>query len=248
MVCFSNFGSAYTMRIGDLPPARSGYGDPAQKLFKFKDGERIIAALVGAALRGGPPAPRSSASAGQPAAATLPLFDGSAADGADSVGQGIAVSSAGMGVRFDLGPFQEPSTRLGRKFMKLRDQEEVVCVETLDPSAATPILAVASQRGRVLLCKAEEVGVLSGPGRGVTVIKLDPADRVLAMRLLARKQDQLVVLKQDGGPITITTRKYQPVSRGGKGHALFKRGSLKGAEALPVELPVLESENYKNGN
>ena len=248
IVCFSNFGSAYTIRIGDLPPARSGYGDPAQKLFKFKDGERIIAALVGAALRGGPP--RSSAPAGQPAAATLPLFDGTTADEADgaSLGQGIAVSSAGMGVRFDLGPFQEPSTRLGRKFMKLRDQEEVVSVETLDPAATTPILAVASQRGRVLLCNAEEVGVLSGPGRGVTVIKLEPTDKVLAMRLLFKKQDQLVVLKQEGGPVTITTRKYQPVTRGGKGHALFKRGTLKGAESLPVELPVLESENHKNGN
>ena len=250
ILCFSNFGSAYTMRIGDLPPARSGYGDPAQKLFKFKDGERIIAALVGAAPRGDPPPPRSSASAGKPAASTLPLFDGATADadGPVSLGQGIAVSSAGMGVRFDLGPFKEPSTRLGRKFMKLRDQEEVVDVETLDPSAATPILAVASQRGRVLLCNAGEVGVLSGPGRGVTVIKLDSTDRVLAMRLLSRKQDQLVVLKQDGGPLTITVRKYQPVSRGGKGHALFKRGTLKGAEALPVELPVLNSENHKNGN
>lgn len=247
MVCFSNFGSAYTMRIGDLPPARSGYGDPAQKLFKFKDGERIIAALVGAALRGGPPAPRSSAPA---TTSTLPLFDESTADGDDplSLAQGIAVSSAGMGVRFDLGPFKEPSTRLGRKFMKLRDQEEVVSVETLDPSATTPILAVASQRGRVLLCKAEEVGVLSGPGRGVTVIKLDPTDRVLAVRVLSRKQDQLVVLKQEGSAISITTRKYQPVTRGGKGHALFKRGTLKGAEALPVELPVIDSENHKNGN
>ena len=249
MVCFSNFGSAYTMRIGDLPSARSGYGDPAQKLFKFKDGERIIAALVGAALRGGPPAPRSSAAAGQPTEPALPLFDGSTADEADeaSLGQGIAVSSAGMGVRFDLAPYKEPSTRTGRKFMKLRDQEEVVSVETLDPSAATPILAVASQRGRVLLCKAGEVGVLSGPGRGVTVIKLDPTDRVMAVRILSRKQDQLVVLKQDGGPLTITTRKYQPVTRGGKGHALFKRGTLKGAQALPVELPVLDSENHKNG-
>ena len=250
IVCFSNFGSAYTIRIGDLPPARSGYGDPAQKLFKFKDGERIIAALVGAALRGGLPDPRSSAPAGQPAAATLPLFDGSAAEGADAapLGQGIAVSTAGMGVRFDLGPFKEPSTRLGRKFMKLREQEEVVSVETLAPSAATPVLAVASQRGRVLLCNAGEVGVLSGPGRGVTVIKLDPTDRVVAMRLLSRKQDQLVVLKQDGGPIPITMRKYQPVTRGGKGHALFKRGTLKGAEALPVELPVIEPENHKNGH
>jgi len=242
IVCFSNFGSAYTMRIGDLPPARSGYGDPAQKLFKFKDGERIIAALTS-----DPRLSASSPNAGQPAAQALPLFDGSTADGDGALGQGIAVSSAGMGVRFDLGPFQEPSTRLGRKFMKLRDQEEVVSVETLDPSAATPVLAVASQRGRVLLCDAGEVGVLSGPGRGVTVIKLDPADRVLAMRLLSRKQDQLVVLKQDGGPLTITARKYQPVSRGGKGHALFKRGTLKGAEALPVELPALETENHKNG-
>ena len=245
IVCFSNFGSAYTIRIGDLPPARSGYGDPAQKLFKFKDGERIIAALSSdPRLYASPPDAR------QPTAPALPLFDGAPGEGADSLslGQGIAVSSAGMGVRFDLGPFKEPSTRLGRKFMKLRTHEEVVSVETLDPSAATPILAVASQRGRVLLCKAEEVGILSGPGRGVTVIKLDPTDRVLAVRILSRKQDQLIVLKQEGSTFTISTRKYQPVTRGGKGHVLFKRGTLKGAEALPVELPVLETENHKNGN
>ena len=245
IVCFSNFGSAYTIRIGDLPPARSGYGDPAQKLFKFKDGERIIAALSSdPRLYPSPPDARQST------APALPLFDGAPGEGADSLslGQGIAVSSAGMGVRFDLAPFKEPSTRLGRKFMKLREQEEVVSVETLDPSAATPILAVASQRGRVLLCNAEEVGVLSGPGRGVTVIKLDPTDRVLAVRILSRKQDQLIVLKQEGSTFTISTRKYQPVTRGGKGHVLFKRGTLKGAEALPVELPVLETENHKNGN
>ena len=245
IVCFSNFGSTYTIRIGDLPPARSGYGDPAQKLFKFKDGERIIAALSSdPRLYPSPPDARQST------APALPLFDGAPGEGADSLslGQGIAVSSAGMGVRFDLAPFKEPSTRLGRKFMKLRTHEEVVSVETLDPSAATPILAVASQRGRVLLCNAEEVGLLSGPGRGVTVIKLDPTDRVLAVRILSRKQDQLIVLKQEGSTFTISTRKYQPVTRGGKGHVLFKRGTLKGAEALPVELPVLETENHKNGN
>ncbi len=241
IVCFSNFGSAYTIRIGDLPPARSGYGDPAQKLFKFKDGERIIAALSSdPRLYPSPPDARQST------APALPLFDGAQGEGADSLslGQGIAVSSAGMGMRFDLGPFKEPSTRLGRKFMKLRTHEEVVSVETLDSSAATPILAVASQRGRVLLCNAEEVGVLSGPGRGVTVIKLDPTDRVLAVRILSRKQDQLVVLKQEGSTFTISTRKYQPVTRGGKGHVLFKRGTLKGAQAVPVELPVLDSENH----
>ncbi len=42
MVFFSNFGVAYTARIVDLP-ASTGYGEPVQKLFKLKDGERIVA-------------------------------------------------------------------------------------------------------------------------------------------------------------------------------------------------------------
>src|SRR5215216_2001427 len=40
---FSNFGTAYTARIIDVP-ASTGYGEPIQKLFKLRDGERIIAA------------------------------------------------------------------------------------------------------------------------------------------------------------------------------------------------------------
>ena len=44
MVFFTNFGAAYTCRIIDVP-ASTGYGEPVQKLFKFKDGERVIAAF-----------------------------------------------------------------------------------------------------------------------------------------------------------------------------------------------------------
>src|SRR3954470_10002998 len=43
VVFFSNFGVAYTSRIIDVP-ASTGYGEPVQKLFKLRDGERIIAA------------------------------------------------------------------------------------------------------------------------------------------------------------------------------------------------------------
>ena len=42
-VFFSNFGVAYTARIADVP-ASTGYGEPIQRLFKLKDGERIVAA------------------------------------------------------------------------------------------------------------------------------------------------------------------------------------------------------------
>ncbi|MCU0255607.1 MAG: DNA topoisomerase 4 subunit A, partial [Vicinamibacterales bacterium] len=41
---FTNFGSAYTCRVVDVP-ASTGYGEPIQRLFKFRDGERVVAAL-----------------------------------------------------------------------------------------------------------------------------------------------------------------------------------------------------------
>ena len=152
-----------------------------------------------------------------------------------------------MGVRFEWGAFLEPSTRLGRKYVKIKPEEEVVGVELLhDP--AHEVVAVASVRGRVLLCDPEEVSLLAGPGRGVMVIKIDHNDEVVAFQILRSKGDQMTVLKQDGAKLSFSSRKYQSVSRGGKGHALFKRGSLKGIQTPAVELPVLKSENGKNGN
>src|SRR5215204_6535947 len=44
VVFFSNLGAAYTSRIVDVP-ASTGYGEPIQKLFKLRDGERVIAAF-----------------------------------------------------------------------------------------------------------------------------------------------------------------------------------------------------------
>ena len=40
LVFFSNLGSFYTLKILDLS-STSGYGEPVQKVFKFKDGERV---------------------------------------------------------------------------------------------------------------------------------------------------------------------------------------------------------------
>ena len=139
IVFFSNYGSAYTIRIGDIPPARSGYGDPAQKLFKFKDGERVVAALS-LDPRMLNPTPSETTKPGE---SLLPLFDQPANSTVASIGQGIAVSSSGMGVRFELATFQEPSTRLGRKFMKVKEGEEVIGLGFADYQLDKSLLAVA---------------------------------------------------------------------------------------------------------
>jgi len=45
VIFFTNRGSAYVIKINDIA-ATTGYGDPAQKYFKFGDGERIVAAMT----------------------------------------------------------------------------------------------------------------------------------------------------------------------------------------------------------
>ncbi|HEX2309139.1 MAG TPA: DNA topoisomerase (ATP-hydrolyzing), partial [Vicinamibacterales bacterium] len=43
-VFLTNFGVAYTCRIVDVP-ASTGYGEPIQRVFKFRDGERVVGAV-----------------------------------------------------------------------------------------------------------------------------------------------------------------------------------------------------------
>ncbi|HEY2746540.1 MAG TPA: DNA topoisomerase IV subunit A [Polyangia bacterium] len=94
---FTNFGSAYVAKIVDIP-ASTGYGDPVQKLFKFKDGERVVSALsMDARLR--------------PQEENL-----------------IAVTKRGYGLRFALAPHIEVSTRAGRRFAKVAEGDEIVGV------------------------------------------------------------------------------------------------------------------------
>jgi len=241
IVFFSNYGSAYTIRIGDIPPARSGFGDPVQKLFKFKDGERIIG--------GWSFDPRMRHSTGNPPSASnsknaqLALFNPKGKPLTPSSLEAIAVTTSGMGLRFDLGSFQEPSTRLGRKFCKLKDGEEVVALEVITSPLKQTVVAVASAKGRALLCPAEEVAQLAGPGRGVIVLKVEPKDTVVGFTLLCSKDDRLTLRKEDGGTLHVSLRKYQVVGRGGKGHALFKRGRLTGMEPVELRIPIFQLES-----
>ncbi len=240
LVVFSNFGSAYTIRIGDIPPARSGYGDPVQKLFKFKDGERIIG--------GWSYDPRMLAHNGKTSSAPksnggqLALFDKNGKSQGPASLEAIAVTTSGMGLRIALSSFQEPSTRLGRKFCKLKEGEEVVGLDVITEPLKQTVVAVASMKGRALLCKAEDVAQLAGPGRGVIVLKLDPKDSLVGFKLLCSKEDRLVLLKEGGGTLPVTLRKYQVVGRGGKGHTLMKRGRFNGMEPADVSIPVFQTE------
>jgi DNA gyrase subunit A len=205
-VLFSNHGTAYVLRLNDVPPS-TGYGEPVQKLFKFGDGERVVAALS--------MDPRLT----RPKSLIL-----------------LAVTRRGLVLRFSLDPFREVTTRSGRRFAKPAKGDEIAAVFVCDE---TDLVALASEKGRAILFPANEVPVLAGPGKGVLGFKLAPDDRLVGAALFGddEKRATLTLVNGKGTEHTITKR-YTPVSRGGKGFELIKRDRL--VKALPAEITLLD--------
>jgi DNA gyrase subunit A len=216
---FSNRGTCYVCRVNDIP-ASTGHGAPVQKLFKLDDGERIVR-MIGMDPR---------------VLEVPPEEEGVEEPQPPYV---VAVSRGGQCMRMSLRPHREPSTRSGRRFMRVGDDDEVLYVG-LDADDAK--LACASKKGRVLICPASEVSLLSGPGKGVRLIKLDAEDELAGAKLLYAASDTLLVEKESGTELSISTRKYHVVSRGGKGHAMFQRGSISRVVMEVPAVPTLETE------
>jgi DNA gyrase subunit A len=213
-VFFSNFGAAYTSRIVDVP-ASTGYGEPIQKLFKLRDGERIVAALsldprvVGniTARKEGEPPPVHA----------------------------VAVTSDGFSLRFGLEPFVETSTRAGRRFARPSKDVEVVGVETV---TGTEIVIAATREAHAMLTRVDEINYLSGPGKGVILIKLQSdEDAVLGFRTATGDRDLLRVETSRGAEVTISLGKYSATGRGGKGRELLQRGQFTRVIPSDVENP-----------
>ncbi len=215
VVFFTNFGVAYTSRIVDLP-ASTGYGEPIQSLLKFKDGEQVVGAL---SLD-----PR-----------VVGDVKSKKADVAPPV-HAIAVTSDGYSLRFSLEPLLEASTRAGRKFARTAEGATVVGVERI---TGDEIVIAATRQARGILCKVEEVNFLSGPGRGVILIKLQKDDdRVLGFIASSGDRDLLIVETSRGAEQTISTTKYEITGRGGKGRELLQRGQFIRVVPRPAEMPA----------
>jgi DNA gyrase subunit A len=215
IVLFTNFGAAYTSRIIDVP-ASTGYGEPVQKLFKLRDGERVIAAfsldprVIGniTARREGQPPPVHA----------------------------LAVTSDGYSLRFSFEPFVDASTRAGRRYARPADGADVVGVSRI---TGDEVVIAATRDARAILCRADEVNYLSGPGKGVILIKLTRGeDTVLGFIASTGERDLLRVETSRGSEQTISTAKYEVTGRGGKGRELLQRGQFTRVIPPEVENPA----------
>jgi DNA gyrase subunit A len=100
------------------------------------------------------------------------------------------------------------------------------------------VLIAATREARGLLAKANEVNFLSGPGRGVILIKLaSKGDRVLGFIASTGDRDLLTVETSRGAEQTISTGKYEVTGRGGKGRELLQRGQFTKVVWPPPDAP-----------
>jgi DNA gyrase subunit A len=218
VVFLGNFGTAYTSRIVDIP-ATTGHGEPIQKLFKLKDGEKVIAAF-------------STDDRVLPVKATA--VDEKKPDTAPKT-QLLAITSDGYSLRLGIDGYREVSTKSGRRFARPSEGNEVVFAGIVGGSET---VIAASRERRVLLCKVDEINFLSGPGKGVLLIKLDKTDRLLAAITALDDRDTLTVKTSMGGEQRLNTGRYKVTGRGGRGHEFVSRGQIVEVLSEPVKAPA----------
>jgi len=207
IVFFTNIGSAYVTRINDIP-ATTGYGDPAQKLFKFKDGEKIVAAY-------------------------------SLDPRLEVPEEMLAVSARGFGLRFAMEGHADVTTRTGRRYARPSKDDDIIDVV---PVHEKDVVVVATSNGHVLVCQAEEINRLEGPGKGVTVIKTGKDDAVIGFIAGSRWKEALEVETTSGSKqFKLHADPKKVTSRGGKGQQIVKRSTLRLCPS-EVRVPSLGEE------
>src|SRR5262249_46876175 len=161
VIFFADDGTSYTMRISEVP-ASSGYGEPIVKFFRLADQVRIVGAVT--TDERFTPLDQPPAN-GEPAGPYL-----------------LVATTQGQVLRTPLAPFRTASTKVGRRYVRLTEGDKVILAMVPKPEHRSIFLA--SVDGHVLHFPIEEINILSGVGKGVIGIKLNPSDTCLGGALI----------------------------------------------------------------
>jgi DNA gyrase subunit A len=227
LALLSNFGVAYVMKVTAVP-ATTGYGEPVQSLLNFKDGERIVGAVLVCAPAGAPangderPQGELFGSKSTPAAAAACSVLLTGAERPRTVDRWLVASAGGMGLfcRPDL----SETTRSGRRFARTKHGDELVTVAPADGDTVTAV----STGGKVLTFPAEELPELAGAGSGVILMRLDKDETVVAA-LCHPAGATLVAIADDGAERRVTLP--ESAHRAQKGRKALKR--IKVVDLIP---------------
>ncbi|MBX7143553.1 MAG: DNA topoisomerase 4 subunit A [Oligoflexia bacterium] len=204
---FTNLGTLYVLRVADFPSS-SGYGDPVQKILKFKDGELIVNCF---GLR-----------AGEAKQAELQL------GAEDSLKEGdtmVLVSKTGVGFALEIKDLAGIK-RNGRRAMKLREQDYLAAVVRLESK-----IALFTERASGLVIEKKEIPVRDGPAVGVSLMSVRDDDKLIGAVSFASSCK--IQLQLDSGRTTdIASSEMLHGHRALKGNKVVARGELKAVQRV----------------
>lgn len=224
----TSVGQAYTIRVDEVPSTR-GHGVPLQKLFKFADNERLVG-VISVDRRILP----KIVSHVEP---ELFLVNGTKHRPAP-YGYLVAFTKHGMTSRLLLDPYVEPSTKVGRRYMRPRDGDEILVAYV---AGGEENACLASRSGNVLIFPIQQIPVRKAATTGVIAMGLDKDDYLMGAILTSNARVGLVIETSRGRRETVRTTKYAVRRRASKGHQIIKQGHIARVLYSPVELRLKEN-------
>lgn len=197
LAIFSSHGNVFVTKIHELS-ATSGYGEPVQKLFRFKDGESIAVCMV-------LPAAGSVVTPGQQSlfAQSQELF---------------FATKDGYGFRITVDQLGE-TKKTGKRVARLSKDD---ALRTVVPVKGKLVVGVTKQ-GYVSLFSLDEVPVLSGPGKGVILQKVPKDDEMISF-CTVNKKDSILVNAEQGKAKELDVSSLTIGTRAKRGIKVIKRG------------------------
>jgi DNA gyrase subunit A len=224
VIFFADDGTAYTMRINEVP-ATAGYGEPITKFFKLADGVRILTAFT-----------------------TDPRFTPVDRPSKNDTPGGpflLVATKNGYVLRTPLTPFRAESTKAGRRYCKLEEGDKVVMVRLVGDEEG---VMLATAGGYVTHFPIDQVTILSGVGKGVFGIKLEPNDDCIGGVLVGGRFDKLVLETESGKTQEFGRMAIKSRNRGSKGDRPGARTRFARVIPPPIELTDWEAVEGKKSN
>lgn len=199
---FTSAGNLFIARAVELP-ASGGYGDPVQKIFKFSDGESIVATF---AVRASPPSQQQ----------LVPVDDGLEAN--DTV---VLASKTGTGFGLTLEDLTA-TKKSGRRVMKLRDGDSLRVVVRKGPR-----YAFFTRKACGLVIDDKEVPVRDSAAVGVSLISVRDDDELIGAVALKGGGGE-VLLQLDGArEKAVAVKEITAGHRALKGTKVVARGEIE---------------------
>lgn len=209
---FTNLGNLYVLKVNEFP-ASSGYGDPVQKILKFKDGEQIAASF-------GVLSPDAKPPAGGGEQKTLDLIvKNDLLKDNDKV---ACITARGMGFICKVAELATIK-RSGRRAMKVRDGDALVGV-----SPVAKKIAMATEAGVGLVIESSELPENDSPVVGVIAMGVREGDKVVGAVCFSG-QSKFKLISSEGKEKIIESKEFTEGHRALKGTKI-SRDTLKRIE------------------